>query len=1024
MSRRQFPADGVGDERGVDNLDLVMAAPVGIFVSSPEGRYLLANETMAGLFGYDSPEDLIESVTDIANQVYVDPADREHMKRALVAHGEVKGHECLRKRKDGSVFWASTNSRAVRGDDGEILHFQGFTSDITERKLAEKALRESEERFRLLYQDAPVAYQSLDSNGMFIEVNRHFCETLGYTAEELIGTSFADLLHPDWCAHFEENFPRFKAVGEVLGVEFQMRKRNGEYILVSFTGRIGRNPDGKFRQTHCVFRDITREHAAEEALRERERYLSSILETTQDGFCVIDSAGVIHSVNDALCRMTGYDRPELLLSNLFDLEAVDPSQGLAERIANIALAGSGLFQTRHRRRDGTFFDVEISVSFLDEPSDRFVCFCRDISERKRAEEHLKTILEATNDGIWDYDLVTGRLRYSDRWAEMLGYRPDELVDPGCYCEHNAHPDDLERFKKLFTDYVEGRADKYETELRMRTKDGSYKWIYTRGRALGRDASGRALRMVGAHTDISERKQVEEELIRQKMLTDAIFDSVPGLLYLYDDQGRLIRWNKQHELLTGYSSEELRSMDLMTWYKGDVQTQARIAEAVGVAMRDGYSSVEAELQTKDGERIPFYFTAVRLTIDGKTYFTGVGIDITDRKRFEDAMLTAKEQAEAASRAKSSFLANMSHELRTPLNGIMGMIQLMQMTALDAEQADYARTAIESSKRLTRLLSDILDISRIEADKLAIVIEPFDLHEVLATVEQLFQTSAAQSGNSLEFNVAPGVPKVFMGDALRLQQVLSNFVGNALKFTRYGVVEVDVHPLPPVKPGQYRVLFSISDTGQGIPDNKQASLFQPFTQVEEGITRGHQGAGLGLSICKHLASLMGGNLAIASELDVGTTVYFSLGFDLGESPEETVAGENPESDPVSCRPFRILLAEDERVNQVVVRKFLEKHGHILATADDGRQALRSLRGEHFDVVLMDVQMPVMDGVEAAKAIRAGKAGVDKADIPIIALTAHVMEGDRDRFLEAGMDHYLAKPVVMYELLAALQRVVKKN
>jgi PAS domain S-box-containing protein len=1001
-----------------------MGAPVGIFVSSPEGRYLLANETMAELFGYDSPEDLIESVTDIANQVYVDPADRENMKRALAAHGEIKGHECLRKRKDGSVFWASTNSRAVRGDDGELLHFQGFTSDITERKLAEEALRESEERFRLLYQDAPVAYQSLDSNGMFIEVNRHFCETLGYAPDELVGTSFADLLHPDWRAHFKENFPRFKAVGEVLGVEFQMRKSNGEYILVSFAGRIGRNPDGRFRQTHCVFRDITREHAAEKALRERERYLSSILETTQDGFCVIDSTGIIHSVNGALCRMTGYDRPELLLSNLFDLEAVEPSKGLAERIASIALAGSELFQTRHRRKDGSLFDVEISVSGLEEPGDRFVCFCRDISERKRAEEHLKTILEATNDGIWDYDLVTGKLRYSDRWAEMLGYRPDELVDPGCYCERNAHPDDLERFRALFTDYVEGRADKYEIELRMRTKDGSYKWIYTRGRALSRDASGRALRMVGAHTDISDRKQVQEELMRQKKLTDAIFDSVPGLLYLYDDQGRLIRWNRQHELLTGYSSEELKGMDLMTWYKGDLPTQARIAEAVGIALNDGYSSVEAELQTKDGERIPFYFTAVRLAIDDKTYFTGVGIDITDRKRFEGAMLTAKEQAEAASRAKSSFLANMSHELRTPLNGIMGMIQLMQMTSLDEEQADYARTAIESSKRLTRLLSDILDISRIEADKLAIVIEPFDLHEVLATIEQLFQTSAAQSGNSLEFNVAPGIPEVLMGDALRLQQVLSNFVGNALKFTRYGAVVVDVHPLPPVKQGQCRVLFSVSDTGQGIPDDKQGCLFQPFIQVEEGITRRHQGAGLGLSICKHLATLMGGNLAIASELDVGTTVYFSLGFNLGGPQEDASAGEIPDSDPAPGRPFHILLAEDERVNQVVVRKFLEKQGHTLVTADNGRQALRSLRDGRFDVVLMDVQMPVMDGVETARAIRDGMAGEENADIPIIALTAHVMEGDRDRFLGKGMDHYLAKPVVMKDLQATLQRVVKRD
>ena len=524
------------------------------------------------------------------------------------------------------------------------------------------------------------------------------------------------------------------------------------------------------------------------------------------------------------------------------------------------------------------------------------------------------------------------------------------------------------------------------------------------------------------TDLAERRRVkdalETEMLRRKLLMD---QSIDGIVII-DQEHRVVEANPRFAELLGYAPQEV--IGLYTWDYEATMSEADIRERFSnfVGIKGGFETLH---RRKDGTLLDVEVSVSGAEVLGEPLVFGVVRDITERKQAQAQVARAKEEAEAANLAKSEFLANMSHELRTPLNGVLGMLQLLAGDrGISAEQHDLLDTAMESSRSLLTIINDILSFAQLDAGKLTVSREPVDLREVLHSVCRAVRHEALARGVQLLCAVEHGVPAMVLTDAGRVRQIILNLLSNALKFTPQGQISVHVSVLPVTpSPTMRTVLITVADTGIGIPDEKQDSIFEPFTQVDGSLTRKYQGTGIGLAIVRHLARLMGGGACMDSEAGMGTTFYVTLR--CGWGPISAAAGEPAAAgEQQSLAGLRVLIAEDDRVNLLTAVRFLERAGAQASTAGNGHEVLDLLAENDFDCILMDVSMPLLDGFETVRAIRASDWLGDRTRTPVVAMTAHALPGDREKCLAAGMDDYLAKPLDLKELIRVVARAAARR
>lgn len=647
---------------------------------------------------------------------------------------------------------------------------------------------------------------------------------------------------------------------------------------------------------------------------------------------------------------------------------------------------------------------------------------RSSEERlRKSEERLSLAVRGAGIVLWDWLPREGRVTVNDQWTAILGYEPG----PGGFLRTEdwlalVHPADVDLFKATFQEHADDGTNDHSCEARMRRKDGHWVWVLMNGKVFERDERDAPLHMAGTLQDITQRKLSELSIQEESARTKALMDVANDGIVILNMEFEAVSANTRFADMLGYSLDELIGMRTWDWDANLSEEEVRGRFSKLPTLR---STLQSRHRRKDGSEYDVEISVGGAIIGGEPLAVAVCRDITERKNLEQRLTRAKDKAEAANRAKSEFLANMSHEIRTPMNGIFGMLQVLQMTNRDETQQVYIVSAMQSAKRLTNLLSDMLDLSRIEANRFSLKCEAFDLFEVVEQVGELFRPTAQQSGVELVSRVDAAIPRRVLGDAARLQQILTNLIGNAFKFTQEGRVVVEVSAVDSPESDAFQVKFMISDTGIGIPEEKLEMLFRPFTQVCEGYRREYQGAGLGLSICKRLVELMGGSIVIESELERGSTVSFTIRLGVEESGGESTVPHDT-NHAVGGRTLRLLLAEDDAVNRLATSTLLERHGHEVVCVENGEEAVSRLREEPFDLVLMDIQMPVMDGLEAIGAIRRGEAGDKARGLPVIAMTAYAMERDRIQFLDAGMDGYIAKPVEMDELTRLFERHAPGN
>lgn len=1015
------------------------------------------------------------------------------------------------------------------------------------------AVAAREARFRGYFELQGVGMAAVAPDGKCRDANPCLAEFLGYSRAQLTTMHICDLVEPGYADEAQRDFANAATHSNShVSRQVQLLRSDGQIVDAEISASTVCNNEGKLDHVLLVVHDIGERLRREEALRQ----LSLAVEQSPSSILVTDVDGVILYVNPKFCALTGYTREECVGKTPGVIHSGRTPGEVYEKLWRTIRAGSewrGILLNRKKSGELMWEDVSISpLTGNDGQITRFVAVKEDITERvaaqnalKESRQRLSLIIQQSPIGVIECD-TSAQVRTWNAAAERIfGYTANEAMDRDFLPTLFRQEDRADR-QATWDGVLAGAISTTQT-VECRTKTGSdvvCRWHF----AVIRNGSESPVGVVSLVEDVTESTLIDKALHESEERFRAMATASLDAIIMMDENRRISFWNPAAESIFGYTPEQAVGRDLHQLLVSPNLAQAA-SNKLDAEERSNWSrskpiTIETTGRRADGSGFPAEVQVSYVQVHGHWAALGTVRDITFRKKAEQEILQARDEAEAANRAKSDFLASMSHEIRTPMNGIMGMTELLLETELDPEQHDYARTIRSSGEALLSIINDILDFSKIEAGRMTIDDADLDLSNILEGAIELVAASRRDPAVEYVCDISPEILPVLHGDPGRIRQIVVNLLGNAAKFTEHGEIVLRAEVTDQTDTVQ-NVRITVSDTGIGIPAGKQALIFDSFTQVDPSATRRHGGTGLGLAICRRLANLMGGTIEVQSEPGVGSTFTVSLPLQrpahsshspkcdvpelagvgvliVDDSPASRRAIQNlltasgatsfeassmtgalnligkvpprnhrcvvlldeglPQADPSivheaavaagqdvpvigltvasgACRDgyagivnrpvrrecllralhavfarnrqtdaethtkaiepsvssiagTRVLVAEDNAVNQKVAVRVLQRSGCIVETVDNGADAARIACTGNFDIVLMDCHMPDVDGYESTRRIRAHEA-LTGGHIPVIALTASAMSTDRDRCLDAGMDAFVSKPFRAVEL-----------
>jgi PAS domain S-box-containing protein len=1013
-----------------------------VVITDPDQRVTWVNPAFEARSGYELAEIVGCDPAEFTRFDGTDPATVARIAEALDNREPVHA-EVLNRDRFGTPYWIDLNLHPMQDSQGRHSGFVSVETDITERKRQETRLEElasvavsARVQLETAIESLPDAFAIYDADDRLALFNRRYLDYYSPIADLLVpGARYEDVLregiargvYRDALGREEDWIAEVLADHRSDHHEREVQMADGRWIRTVEMSM----PDGG----HVGMRiDIT-------ALKKAETRLQDIIAAAAAGTWEWDLVAGTNRINDRWAEMLGYSRAEMEADIDVNWRRLMHPEDAPHVQVDIQRAFRGevkQFETEFRLRHRLGHWVNIlsrgRVSRrgpAGEPLEMVGAHV-DVTALKQAQQRMEQIIRGASVGTWEYDVRAQRNTINDLWATMLGYQLDEVANmSGDTWRAMVHPDDLSMLDRQHIERLDAGQEIFESEIRLRHRDGHWVWVMSRGQVSQRDEAGKAVLISGIHIDISDAKARE----------DAMKTAYDRLRAAFADRDAA---QKRFADIANVSADwfwETDTDDNYTFLSGSYQRQTGIDPA-RVLGTSGWLCPELYPETRDSAdwdwlrerfrnrepyqdfvfRLPAYATGGRdmwIRTGGVPFFGPDGTYLGYRGVSSDVTLlyTAKERAEAANRAKSQFLANMSHEIRTPLNGVLGMAELLSEALNDPVHHQMIETIRESGEGLLNVLNDILDLAKVEAGKLDLETLPFVPRDLGAKVEAMYSLRAQDKGLSFSVLCDSGAAAPRMGDPHRTLQVLHNLVNNAIKFTHEGEITVTLRARP-TEP----LVIEVADTGIGMTPDQVNRAFEDFEQADGAVTRRYGGTGLGLSISRRLVELMGGQIGVTSTPGKGTVMRLELPLPMADHAPEThdaAPGTLP-----SVAGLRALVADDNGTNRLILKAMLGVLGVKVTMVEDGAKAVAAWRPGAFDVVLLDISMPELDGIAALAAIRQLSADTGAPMPPAIAVTANAMKHQIDGYFAAGFAGYIGKPFRRDDLLSTIVRLTQSQ
>jgi len=946
--------------------------------------------------------------------------------------------EILNYPLQGNPYWAKVNGQPILDENSEVLHYFILQEDVTDKKVAVEKIRMAEDRWRFALEGAGAGVWEHDFENNKSFFSELYVKLLGFTKLELEGMEdvWKTVLHPD-DYHIIKDYDHQYGEGLITShkTEYRIQKKDGTYIWVMDRGMLlSKTSFGIPKTIIGTHTDITDLKLVELSLEQSEKQLRSLSDNMPGVLYeyVFNQNGSngFKFIGKTIEKVLGLTAEEFLDFN----KTVHPDDlsRLLEAV-NHTNSTNEPFNFEGRlivpKRGIVWYSTSSSFSYDDGNGSRvFTGLMIDITEKKLAQERLEKqrrfyeqVLNSIPSDIAVFDhehryMFINPIAIKDnelrQW--MIGKKDED------YCEYKNKPFSIvEGRRKIFNQVI--KSKKLVAWEETLTAANGAKEFHFRNMYPVINSIGEVEMVIGYGVNITDRKRIEDQVrINEKRYRD-LFNYSQALICTHDQNGILLSVNPSICETLGFTAEELIGRPLMSFIPEKENDNFR-SYYLDIVMKEGKSKGVFRALHKNGKKLFLLYQNYLVEEEGvEPYVIGFSQDITERIHAENELLLAKQITENVSKAKEIFLANMSHEIRTPMNGILGVANLLAKTEMGEAQKNYLKLIKESANNLLVIVNDVLDIEKITSGKFEFEQIPFRFADKLNSSIQSFQYKAEEKGIQLNYFSQLEEPLVLIGDPYRLIQILNNLLNNAIKFTARGKVTVNIFTSSR-NDDNIIIDFSVHDTGIGIDTSKLETIFEPFVQASTDTTRKFGGTGLGLSICKNLIEMQGGSISVESKFGEGTIFHFNLPYKIGSADMLAQEDQAPE-DYSLIGEKRILIAEDVELNQFIARQILESWGMEVAVASNGRIAVEMVQKQHFDLILMDIQMPEIDGIEATEIIRK-LPDTALANIPIIALTANALKGDNHLYFQAGMNDYITKPYTEEKLYSVLSKFLPTN